>query len=583
MLGLSMGDLFDKPLGQGMNNGQGKKYSGGPSVAWEIKDRHGNVKGVHVRFDYPDGTKKVLWRMPDMAPGKWGLNGTPLGALPLYGAHELDDEAAMVVVTEGEQARDALAEALKEAPGVAVVGTVTGASVTPGPEALEDLRGMEVVLWPDTDQPGIEHMDRLAGRLRGIASVVRIFEWCDAPIVMDEKGKPKGQDAADHPAVESGDEKAVGILLNDIYGAPEHAPPREPEGLQGRVLLGDLLRGGIEPTPQLIDGFLYEGRIHSVAGPPGAGKTLLALWAAIKIMKQGTPVLYIDAENGQNIIGERLRDLGADLDCIDELFHYHPTEIGIRHEDVAQLMGTVKRVRPALVIFDSMVDMLAVAGLKENENDDCIRWIKAVAEPIRDEGLTTLILDHVPKGGKGPRGGGAKMGGVDLQWGLEVKQQFDRRRVGEIELVKLKEREGWMPHYVRFSVGGTKDGELLFERSAGTIEEPMPDREKPLNGTAQKALDLLRSQGREGAEWKDLETAVGNPASTSRAIKELEGRKLSYKENGRHYDSEVKVVYSIETPDEDTSAYFHLASMKVHENDESQDFHHFHHPLGVEG
>ena len=70
----------------------------------------------------------------------------------------------------------------------------------------------------------------------------------------------------------------------------------EPTGLTGRQLIGKAITEGIEPPPMLIDGMLYEGMVHAWHGEPGAGKTLLALWAALRIMQEGRKVLYLDEE-----------------------------------------------------------------------------------------------------------------------------------------------------------------------------------------------------------------------------------------------------------------------------------------------
>ena len=183
---------------------------------FRVRDRSRRLVAEHHHVRKGDD-KECFWRLPS---GKWGLNGTPLADLPLYGAHELPgDPPVLTIVVEGEPARDALANALKDVPDVYVVGTVTGAGQTPGTAALEDLRGHDVVLWPDADDPGRAHMGRIAERLQGIALAVRIFDWPEAP----SKG-----DAADHAAVISGNEKALDRLLDDLCGAPRYAPP-EPE------------------------------------------------------------------------------------------------------------------------------------------------------------------------------------------------------------------------------------------------------------------------------------------------------------------------------------------------------------------
>lgn len=519
-------------------------------TTYAIKNASGEVVADHVVTYKPDGSKDVKWRQPD---GTLGLNGTPVADLPLYGIHEVDGDTVLVVVTEGEKARDALTKAL-EGSTVRVVGTVTGASGTPSQAILEDLKGHEVVLWPDTDEPGYKHMDAIGQGLQGIASKVSVYDWPEAPQV-EVQGKIKGQDAADHPAVQSHDEKAVDKLLNDLCGAPEYKPEQvatDPAPvLPGRVMLGDLLRGGIEPTPQLIEGLLYEGRIHSIAGPPGGGKTLIALWAAMQVMKKGQPVLYLDAENGPKLIAERLGELGADPDNLNEYFHYYPADdVGANKETVSRLLATIEDSGAALVVFDSFADLLSEAGLEENSNDDCTKWMRKLAQPVKDTGAAVLILDHIPKNGKGPRGGGSKRAKVDVQWNLDVTQFFDRDRTGEIELKHDKDREAWLPKIVRFSVGGG-----VFARSAGTIEDKDPDTRMTEN--ASKLLDVMRRSGDEGARWKDLEDAVGGSKGTvTRGLKELGRYQLYGKWNSRYFVNEVVPGNPIDKPNtEGTTRY----------------------------
>jgi hypothetical protein len=95
--------------------------------------------------------------------------------LPLYGINRLDGHSN-VVITEGEKAADALVAA-----GVQAVGTVTGAAATPGREALAELTGRYVDLWPDNDDVGRAHMKRIGAALSGIAADVRVVTWSGAP------------------------------------------------------------------------------------------------------------------------------------------------------------------------------------------------------------------------------------------------------------------------------------------------------------------------------------------------------------------------------------------------------------------
>ena len=109
-------------------------------TVYTVRDRHGRVVAEYVRRDKADGTKQVLWRQVD---GTWNLNGKPLADLPLYGSEHVGDWDAdnLIVLVEGEKARDAL-----DGAGFCSLATVTGASGTPGADALEVLRERRVCL-----------------------------------------------------------------------------------------------------------------------------------------------------------------------------------------------------------------------------------------------------------------------------------------------------------------------------------------------------------------------------------------------------------------------------------------------------
>ncbi len=154
------------------NNGGGAPEGGVRETRYPLRDRNGKVVAVHVRKEKPGG-KEGRWKLPS---GELGLNGTKLADLPLYGSEKLAEwpEDRPVAVVEGEKSADAL----NGAGVILALGTVTGAGGTPGHEALEVLRGREVILWPDADEPGRKHMRRVAERLEGVAELVR---WYDRP------------------------------------------------------------------------------------------------------------------------------------------------------------------------------------------------------------------------------------------------------------------------------------------------------------------------------------------------------------------------------------------------------------------
>ena len=149
---------------------------------FEIRDVAGTPVAVHMRFDKPNGTKDMPWRLPD---GTGGLGGMKVPDLPLYRSQFIPDtKATAICIVEGERKADVLAAA---EPSLLVLGTVTGADKTPAPVVLQPVidTGLPIYLWPDNDDPGIKHMERI-GKL--LAYDVKVIDWKSAP--------PKG-DAAD--------------------------------------------------------------------------------------------------------------------------------------------------------------------------------------------------------------------------------------------------------------------------------------------------------------------------------------------------------------------------------------------------
>ena len=488
------------------------------NTIYRIKDAAGRHIADHVREEKPDGDKEYRWRLPD---GTWGLNGTKLSELPLYGAEQVaawnhDD---LVVVVEGEKAQ----AAMDRTDYFNVLGTVCGASATPGLGALEILRSFRVCLWPDNDDAGRTHMERIAEDLNGIADEVLIYTWDEAP----EKG-----DAADHPAIQSGDRKACDQLLADLESAPRWKLT-EPRSLQGRVLLGEGIAGELEPPDELEPGILLRGKVHSLYAGPGTGKTMCAQYLVNRCVERDQAVAIFDMENGPRIISERHRALGTSPEKADELVYYFPSpNLPLTDEARTSYVALLDEVQPALVVFDSWINFLASAGMDENSSNDVAKWAVAYTHPARDRGITVLLLDHVPHEGSHARGSTRKKDEVDVMWRLHQTQPFDRDSVGEIVLHREKDREAWLPPSVRFSVGGSPQG-LVFKRSAGTIEETS---EGTLTDRQQQAYDALKTFGEKGARYSEWRTVSGLKGTTfDRTISALTVRGLIRKADGRYF------------------------------------------------
>jgi hypothetical protein len=154
-----------------------------PAQRYRVRDSAGVLRATLVR----EPGKLIWWEGPD---GRPGLGDLRVVDLPLYGSERLGRvplETA-VIVTEGPKDCQAVWRAHMPA-----VATVTGAATIPSMIVLEILRDRAVILWPDNDQPGFAHMERLAEALTGIAREIR---WLQVPGLSPKAG------AADVPTAD---------------------------------------------------------------------------------------------------------------------------------------------------------------------------------------------------------------------------------------------------------------------------------------------------------------------------------------------------------------------------------------------
>jgi AAA domain len=456
------------------------------AASWSIKDASGRLVAIHERWEGASG-KRFLWKHPN---GRYSRSGEiKASTLPLYGFEHVKDwpPGAPAVLGEGEKARDALAAAHLPA-----LGTVTGASGTPGPEGLEVLRGRKVILWPDADQEGLRHMQRIAERLHRIASEVRIFEWRDAP--------PKG-DAADHPAVLSRSRQSVRALLEQMASTPVWEPGsssssslayRENDDDDAKLgLLWFSEMGVPKPREFLVEGLLPKEYPATIFGTGGVAKSMLALllgisyaggldrWLGLRVNGEGA-VLYFDHELDVDEQLRRVRDLcsGLGVKVPDKLGYL--SALGKSSETAFKAaLSICQRHDVRLLILDSLGP--AMIGDAEKARD-VIAFHNQFISPFRAMGVTTLIVDHQGK----VQSGEQYQGKTAL--GSAYKGHLVRSAI-QVEAVRREKEAGTLTvrlRQIKANFGGQRDPfDVLLTFRQGTITaEPVEMDATELAGEA---------------------------------------------------------------------------------------------------
>ena len=431
-LNLADKDLFDTAL----TNGNGHRQE---VAAYQYEDENGYLLFEVVRYEPKDFRQRVR---DNTKPGGWrySLGDTRRVIYRLPKIINAVQQGWPVWIAEGEKDVHALEQA----------GEV--ATCNPGgagkwkPEYAQWFKGAHVFVVADKDAAGRRHARRVVESLEGKAAKVIVVEAVT------------GKDAADHLAHHNVDE-FLRIRDDEVFAAEVAEKPEVlvPEVMPNRPFVAVPLDLSTKPEPRpTVGDYLYRGGLTVLQSEPGVGKTWVALWAAIQVMRNGGAVLYFDEEGGEDLARERLYALGADNALIDGRLHYFPFEARKWNaDDLSALDHFIDTVGGhAIGVFDSLPDFLAAAGKSEDKAQDVTEFVNEVLGRLRRAGIAQLVLDHMrkPEQGKSKtersrysRGSGAKLAKADATVLLEVADAFDAEKSGKLRFWKTKDRYGRLP------------------------------------------------------------------------------------------------------------------------------------------
>jgi hypothetical protein len=247
--------------------------------------------------------------------------------------------------------------------------------------------------------------------------------------------------------------------------------------------LAALVRDGVPPPTLICGDLLYAGGLHSISGPPDAGKTTVSLWWLLQHVRGGNDVMFLDEEGGAELVAEKLIALDATPEEAARIRYYPFPARTWGSYDVILLREAVTETRPGLILWDSSAAFLARAGLDENAAADVTRFWSQVLTPLaREHRATVLVVDHDPKDGAASRysrGSGAKLAACDAQFKADMVQPFSRTQNGVLRLTVTKDRRGWLHRWweIGIETGGggikvrftetTEDGTMVGAASPG--------------------------------------------------------------------------------------------------------------------
>ncbi|MCB2184020.1 MAG: AAA family ATPase [Desulfobulbaceae bacterium] len=261
------------------------------------------------------------------------------------------------------------------------------------------LKGKEVIVFQDNDEPGREHTKKVAESVSKVASIVKVVELPDLPSKGDISDFIKRFDSG---------EKAKEAILDCIKNTPLWTPPR-------RIIPAiELLTKKYSKQDQVIEnGILPAGAGMILAGESGVGKSTFRLELALHLV-MGWPFLGMDIpksrrvftfqfENPEHTEAIRLKRMvkGLGIENFPDLLSFSEPTLRIdlgtsRGKELA--LELIKESNADVIIWDPLTSLHSV---NENDNVQMRRILDTVTEISRKTNTTSIVVHHFGKPSEG--------------------------------------------------------------------------------------------------------------------------------------------------------------------------------------
>jgi hypothetical protein len=374
--------------------------------AYDYVDLQGNLLFQVCRMDpkdfrqrQPNGKGGWIWNLKGIQPVMYRLPA-------LQSAHE-------VLIVEGEKDCDTLAE-------LGFIATTCPMGAKKWREHYnESLKGKDVVLIPDNDNEGREHMGQVGASLR---DVVASLKWIDLPDL------PSKGDVSDWVAKIGNKETATERLAVMIENAGPYEPPKQ-ASIEDAILDDTEFHSVELPEKRsILEPWLKEQSIALIPGWRGVGKTWFAMGLLDAITRgdpfgpwrivESVPCLYLEGEMPAQDIRERFYGLGNRSKRESPLYVYsdaYANHLGLPRANLRSEKWRTK-IKSILItrgvklwVIDNIASL--AGGMDENLKKD---WdpVNAWLLELRFAGIATIMLRHTNKEG-GQRGTSAREDNID--------------------------------------------------------------------------------------------------------------------------------------------------------------------------
>jgi putative DNA primase/helicase len=368
----------------------------------ELFSDNGSAPRIVAEYPYVDETGAFLYqvlryepkqfkqRRPDGNGGwLWNLNGA---RRVLYRLPEVL-AAKSLLVCEGEKDCDT-------ARALGIVATCnSGGAGKWREEYSESLRGKQITIIADADEPGRKHAQQVAASLSSKAEFVKVLEFAHAKDLSEWAAMGGTRDP----------------LIEQIHNTAEWKPTAETPTPQAGAVLRCVRDITPKPLRWLWPGRIPLGKLTLLIGDPGLGKSLLTADIASHVTRgtsfrdgatcEAGSVIFLSAEDdAADTIRPRLDAAGADVSRVHilEAVRVALTDGSLTEKpfnletDCASLEGALREhpdVR--LIVIDPISAYLG--GVDSHSNAEVRGVLARLATLAAQHGVAVLCITHLRK------------------------------------------------------------------------------------------------------------------------------------------------------------------------------------------
>lgn len=377
--------------------------SGKPEAIYEYRDEQDRLLFQIVKTRDPaTGKKRISNRRPVGKGWEYSIKGT---RLVLYRLIEVI-RASEVFIVEGEKCADAVCAAYCDMQGETDACLAHGFTATTSSHGAGKWRdefapffaGKKVVLVPDNDGPGRDHMEMVAASVSRYALGVK---WLELPLHAEK------DDVADF---------LVNHTFHDLQLLAAKAPFWQPRNIGGMFLSAkEFVRHVPAHIEWLVEGVIERGTSGFVIALPKSGKSFATIplavalasggdWLGCKVPKAVRTAL-VSREDASGLTSRRMRramiGMGRTID--DPIFDTN-LYVNTRQQtpelmldDDEQLAELIREMKAKRIEF-AILDVLNVLhGADENDNTEMRRVLMRVNQIRKEVGCEVCIIHHSVK------------------------------------------------------------------------------------------------------------------------------------------------------------------------------------------